>query len=85
MCVFDVGKKLPLKSENFESFAFPKAYVKRLFIRPEHAWCRVTEAGPGRLKKTKTYADKVDVYFGNAQSSGFSGFCKNGILRSAEA
>ena len=83
--VFNVGKRFLCKTEIFESFAFPKAYLRKLLKRPKHFGCRVTETRPGRLKKIKTYADKVDVYFGNAQSSGFSGFCKNGVLRSAEA
>jgi hypothetical protein len=53
-------------------------------MRPEHSWFQVTETGLGRLKKIKTYADKVDVYFASAQSGGFLDFCKNGILQSAE-
>lgn len=78
------GNRFSRKSENFESFALPRAYVKKLLMRPEHSWFQVTETGLGRLKKIKTYADKVDVYFASAQSGGFLDFCKNGILQSAE-
>ena len=67
------------------SFPFPKPYVKKGLKHPEHFRYQVTETRPGRLKKMKTYADKVDVYFGNTQLSGFLGFWKNGVLQSPEA
>jgi hypothetical protein len=71
VCVLNVSRPLSWGNENSESFAFSEPYVKKLLKCPEHFGCQVTETDPGRLKKIKAYADKVDVYFDHAQLSGF--------------